>query len=292
MREASTALINFLRDNDEFTFADIYIFTLINGTQYRFTNFDYDLSLSGALISSTGPIIARNDITLQTGIKIDEMNITLNTNDDLKIGGMTYPQAFHNGYFDGARFELYRGFIDQVSNFNNNALVLNPSLVIMMFAGKIIKPEVDKNEIEFNVVNSLDYLSVQVPKNLYQPSCKNTLFDSACKLSKAAYAVNATVLAGSNKNTIICNLDKAQGYFNQGVIEFVDGPNIGMKTTISWHGNSEIVMTLALPDDPISGQNIKLYPGCDKRIETCDLRFNNKQNFAGCPYVPIPETSI
>lgn len=292
MRDASAVLKNYLRDNDEFTFTDIYTFTLMNGQKFLFCNFDYDFILNGEDVLSNGPIISRNDITLQTGIKIDEMNITFEVNDELLIAGMKYPQAFHNGYFDGATFELYRAFVDDVNSFSGSALNINPELVALIFTGRIIKPEVEKNEIGFNVVNSLDYLSTQMPKNLYQPSCKNTLFDSACKLSKAAYAVNATVLAGSTKNTILVNMDKAQGYFNHGVIEFISGPNIGLKSTIAWHGNGEIVMTLALPDNPAVGQNIRLYPGCDKRVETCEFRFNNKQNFAGCPYVPIPETSI
>ena len=34
------------------------------------------------------------------------------------------------------------------------------------------------------------------------------------------------------------------------------------------------------------GDTFAVYPGCDKRLETCIGRFNNVINFRGEPYVP------
>ncbi|WP_205684437.1 phage BR0599 family protein, partial [Acinetobacter baumannii] len=49
---------------------------------------------------------------------------------------------------------------------------------------------------------------------------------------------------------------------------------------------------LPLLDMPAIGEAIRVYPGCDKRLDTCTNRFNNRARFRGAPFVPVPETSI
>ncbi|MFH4316896.1 DUF2163 domain-containing protein, partial [Acinetobacter baumannii] len=83
-------------------------------------------------------------------------------------------QAFHNGQMDGARFKLERIFMDANTPTDTSAGT------IKLFEGRIIEPEFDRNVIQASVASDLDELNVQMPRNLYQPSCSNTLFDNAC----------------------------------------------------------------------------------------------------------------
>ena len=80
--------------------------------------------------------------------------------------------------------------------------------------------------------------------------------------------------------------------FTQGVIEFLDGGNKGLKRTIRLHEQDVLLLTLPLLELPKTGQRINIYPGCDKRLETCQNRFNNFARFRGAPFIPIPETSV
>ncbi|MFH3651569.1 phage BR0599 family protein, partial [Acinetobacter baumannii] len=58
------------------------------------------------------------------------------------------------------------------------------------------------------------------------------------------------------------------------------------------HELDVLLLTLPLLENPEVGQRIKVYPGCDKRLETCQNRFNNFSRFRGAPFIPIPETSV
>ncbi|MDC5462478.1 DUF2163 domain-containing protein [Acinetobacter baumannii] len=285
MRQASPKLIALL-DANQFIMADLYTITTIQGIEYRFTNYDFDLTVGGKVFSSLGPIISREGISLSLGIEVDNLSITIGTNESTKFGEVPVTQAFHNGVLDGARFKLERIFMDAQTPTDTSAGTL------VLFEGRIVEPEFDRYEIKASVVSDVDGLKLQMPRNLYQPGCLNTLFDSACGLRSADFAVNTTIGANSTPNRILCDLSQPQGWFTQGVVEFLEGVNIGIKRTVRLHETGALLLTLPLLEMPAIGEAIRVYPGCDKRLETCTNRFNNRARFRGSPYVPVPETSV
>ncbi|NUF88723.1 DUF2163 domain-containing protein [Acinetobacter baumannii] len=285
MRQASPKLIALL-DANQFIMADLYTITTIQGIEYRYTNYDFDLTVGGKVFSSQGPIISREGISLSLGIEVDNLSITIGTNESTKFGEVPVTQAFHNGVLDGARFKLERIFMDAQTPTDTSAGTL------VLFEGRIVEPEFDRYEIKASVVSDVDGLKLQMPRNLYQPGCLNTLFDSACGLRSADFAVNTTIAANSTPNRILCELSQPQGWFTQGVVEFLEGVNIGIKRTVRLHETGALLLTLPLLEMPAIGEAIRVYPGCDKRLETCSNRFNNRARFRGSPYVPVPETSV
>ncbi|HGH3636098.1 DUF2163 domain-containing protein [Acinetobacter baumannii] len=285
MRAASEKLIALL-DANQFVMADLYTITTIQNDIYRYTNYDFDLIVAGELYHSDGPIISRDGITLSLGVEVDNLSITIDVTDEETFESLRIVQAFHNGQMDGARFKLERIFMDASTPTDTSAGT------IKLFEGRIIEPEFDRNTIQACVASDLDELNVQMPRNLYQPSCSNTLFDHACGLNRANYALETTIAAGSTAWRILCDINQPQGWFTQGVIEFLEGGNKGLKRTIRLHELDVLLLTLPLLEDPEVGQRIKVYPGCDKRLETCQNRFNNFSRFRGAPFIPIPETSV
>jgi uncharacterized phage protein (TIGR02218 family) len=285
MRAASAKLIALL-DADQFLMADLYTITTVQNDVYRYTNYDYDLVVGGHVYKSDGPIISREGISLSLGIEVDNLSVTIDVTDDQTFEGVRVVQAFHNGQMDGSRFKLERIFIDMDTPTDTSAGT------IKLFEGRLIEPELDRNRVEVSVASDLDDLAVQMPRNLYQPSCNNTLFDSACALRREDYVVNTVIKSGSTTARILCSLSQPQGWFTQGVIEFLDGGNAGLKRTVRLHESGALLLTLPLLEAPQSGQHIKVYPGCDKRLETCINRFSNKEHFRGAPYVPVPETAV
>ncbi|MDC5530303.1 DUF2163 domain-containing protein, partial [Acinetobacter baumannii] len=275
-----------LLDANQFIMADLYTITTVQGDVIRATSYDFDLIVEGFTYFSSGEIIQREGISLSIGIEVDNLSITINALDENTIGGIPIVQAFHNGQMDGARFKLERIFMDASTPTDTSAGT------IKLFEGRIIEPEFDRNTIQASVASDLDELNVQMPRNLYQPSCSNTLFDHACGLNRANYALETTIAAGSTAWRILCDINQPQGWFTQGVIEFLEGGNKGLKRTIRLHELDVLLLTLPLLEDPEVGQRIKVYPGCDKRLETCQNRFNNFSRFRGAPFIPIPETSV
>ena len=285
MRAASAKLIALL-DADQFLMADLYTITTVQNDVYRYTNYDYDLLVGGYVYKSDGPIISREGISLSLGIEVDNLSVTIDVTDDQTFEGVRVVQAFHNGQMDGARFKLERIFM------NMNTPTDTSAGTIKLFEGRLIEPELDRNTISVSVASDLDDLNVQMPRNLYQPSCTNTLFDSACGLLRQNHVVSTTIESGSTASRILCTVNQPQGWFTQGVIEFLDGGNKGLKRTVRLHESGALLLTLPLLEEPVPGQRIKVYPGCDKRLETCDNRFNNRSRFRGAPFIPVPETAV
>ena len=285
MRTASPKLIALL-DADQFVMADLYTITTVQGDVYRYTNYDFDLVVAGQVYSSEGPIISREGISLSLGIEVDNLSVTIDVTDEQTFDGMRVIQAFHNGQMDGARFKLERIFMDMNTPTDTSAGT------IKLFEGRLIEPELDRNSISVSVASDLDELNVQMPRNLYQPSCTNTLFDGACGLLRQNFMVSTTIESGSTAARILCQVNQPQGWFTQGVIEFLDGGNSGLKRTIRLHESGALLLTLPLLEAPQAGQRIKVYPGCDKRLETCQNRFDNFARFRGAPFIPVPETAV
>ena len=253
MRAASAKLIALL-DADQFVMADLYTITTVQGDVYRYTNYDYDLVVEGHTYSSSGPIISREGISLSLGIEVDNLSISIDCIDDNEWNGINVVRAFHNGQLDGARFKLERIFMDMNTPTDTSAGT------IKLFEGRIIEPDLDRNSIQASVASDLDELNVQMPRNLYQPSCTNTLFDTACGLLRQNFMVQTTIESGSTAARILCQVNQPQGWFTQGVIEFLDGGNAGLKRTIRMHESGALLLTLPLLEAPQAGQRIKVYP--------------------------------
>ncbi|WP_347473473.1 DUF2163 domain-containing protein (plasmid) [Acinetobacter thermotolerans] len=285
MRAASPQLIALL-DADQFLMADLYTITTVQGDVYRYTNYDFDLVVAGETYHSDGPIISRDGISMSLGIEVDSLSISIDVTDDQLWNEINIAKAFHNGQLDGARFKLERIFMDEATPTDTSAGA------IKLFEGRIIEPELDRNSIQASVASDLDELNVQMPRNLYQPSCTNTLFDTACGLLRQNFMVQTTIETGSTAARILCQVNQPQGWFTQGVIEFLEGGNAGLKRTIRMHESGALLLTLPLLEAPQAGQRIKVYPGCDKRLETCQNRFNNFARFRGAPFIPVPETAV
>lgn len=285
MRTASPQLIAMLNE-DQFVMADLYTITTVQGDVYRYTSYDFDLNVAGHNYSSKGPIISREGISLSLGVEVDNLNISISVTNEQTFEGIRVVQAFHNGQMDGARFKLERIFLNPNDPRNTSAGA------VLLFEGRLIEPELDRNTISVSVASDLDDLNVQMPRNLYQPSCTNTLFDSACGLLRQNHVVSTTIETGSTASRILCQVNQPQGWFTQGVIEFLDGGNKGLKRTVRLHESGALLLTLPLLEEPQLGQRIKVYPGCDKRLETCDNRFNNRSRFRGAPFIPVPETAV
>src|SRR3546814_18211015 len=71
---------------------------------------------------------------------------------------------------------------------------------ISLFSGRVANvEEVGRSAAMVKVKSDLSLLSVDMPRNVYQASCLNTLFDPICKLNINLFRINAEVTGASTR---------------------------------------------------------------------------------------------
>lgn len=285
MKSASPALIALL-DANQFLFADLYTITTINDVVYRYTNYDYPLIVAGHTYSADGLIIQRSSVKVATGIEVDTLDVSIYATEDTTLGDHPFMHIMHNGGLDGARFTLQRVFMSEDLPTDTSAGT------ITLFDGRISEVEFSRHEAKLTVSSDLELLNIQLPRNVYQAACLNTLFDAQCGVLASSYEAALEVLSDSTTTRIECDMSQPQGYYNKGVIVFTSGANAGVKRTVKQHVSGALIIALPLKAVPDAGDEFVVYPGCDKTMATCQNRFDNLTKFRGFPFVPVPETAV
>ena len=95
----------------------------------------------------------------------------------------------------------------------------------------------------------------------------------------------------TDRNTFSATIDEPRAvdsWFATGVLTWESGANAGRAIEVkSWTPASGQIELLLPPGYPIApGDAFRVFPGCDKRLDTCIDRFANVLNFRGEPYVP------
>ena len=284
MKSASSGLISFLENNSTFLMADCYTFSLSDGSFARYTDADADIVLSGNLFSSVGPVITRTGIRTVIGAEVDTMSITMSAQTQHLLNGIAWFNAIRSGALDYARVKVERLFMPTWGDTSLGT--------VMLFSGMVGEIQIGRTSAQLTVNSDLNLLNVQMPKNLFQASCLNSLFDSSCTVVKSAHSVSGTVNSGSGVNSILCSLSFASDFYDMGTITFTTGVNAGITRSIrsSTSGDLELRFPLLVPC--AIGDAFHVYPGCDKLYTTCDAKFSNVDNFRGFPFVPVQETAI
>lgn len=298
VKPASSATLTILSGGSALK-ADLFDITLQNGRVYHFTSFD--VSLRAAVYPSgvqntyvTGYTITRGDTTQQVGTDVQELELTIspdtqNTGGAPLIGGYTLPIAARLGLLDGATVTYSKLFMNIPAA--GAALDTSPGAVAW-FVGKIAEIDpVGRFAVIIKVACGLQYLTVQMPRNLYQAGCGHTVYDAGCTLSKATFTHTATVSSVTSNSSFVTSLTQATGYYDLGVVTFTSGANAGYSATVkSYKQAGALQVRLPFPNTVSVGDALSVYPGCDHLQATCINKFNNVIHFKGYPYVPVAET--
>lgn len=295
MTKVTSPALTALLATRQFYTAKLFTFTLADGTVLRYCSGDADITYSGNVFSCgglTGPYFERGTNKAKSHLRIGTSTDTLVFDvlpGSSTVKGFAFLTAIMYGIFDGATLLYQKAYMPAYGNVSAG--------VYDMFKGRVGDISFGRTAATFTINSHMELLNQMLPRNYYQPSCNNTLFDTACTLSAAALAVAGVIGAGSTGGTILANLPQATGYFDLGKLTFTSGVligfSIGVKSwTIGSGGNfGTFLMNRPFPVAPMAGDAFNAYPGCDKQQTTCAAKFNNFANFRGMPYVPIPETA-
>lgn len=281
-------LLAFLNANTELVMADLFTFTTVGGTVYRFTSADRLLTVNGNTFS-IGPVISRSTTKTTVGIEVSTLNVDLYASPAVLLGATPIVQAFAQGAMDGGRVVVERLFMD-VNRVQQGTLPV--------FGGRIGQVVVDRGHVGMEVLSHTTLLNVMVPSGVFQPSCRNTLYDGFCTVARASVAVaaaasSASDAARSSFTIPLTGTPANPGYFELGVAVGVTGANANVTRTVKAHTGTTtgtITVVNPWPFAVASGDQFTFYPGCDKTRATCIAKYNNLTHFQGEPFIPVPAT--
>jgi len=118
----------------------------------------------------------------------------------------------------------------------------------------------------------------------FATSCPYMLYETDCGVTSASYRVDSNVIAVNGNDLVLSNISQDDRYFSGGFVEWDDGSIFQQRFILSQINN---VFDLDLPFSGITGgADVRVYPGCDKLLSTCDEKFNNSINYGGQPFYP------
>ena len=293
MKSASAGLIALL-NSQTFLMADLLTINMVNGSSLYYCNWDTDLVVGGVTYLSGDAQFSRTKSGCKTGINVDTMTVTLYAQPNNLILGAPVMEQIRNGLLDAAQVKVDRCFMPVNEPGNTSAGTVS------IFSGRLTTAKAGRSEAELTVANELVLLNVQMPRNLYQPTCIQALFDddmlaqglppTGCKLIKASYANFLTVTGVTSASVFNTGATQADGYFSLGYLTFQSGENDGYTRAVQAYLNASgnFELTSPLPFTPSIGDTLTASPGCDHTQATCSTKFGNIVNFKGFPYVPNP----
>ena len=289
MKTTNAAVLNLItqiRSNPDspIAFAECFTFTLASGTILTLTNVDQPVVYNGATFSASGPLVQGLKFKASAGLEVDKQQITIAARPTDLLGGSMFLNALRNGAFDGGFLQRDRVFM--------TALGQSPLGGVTLFHGRISTIDmVGRTSARVTVASDLILLDMDMPRNVYSPTCLHTLYDSGCTLIRGTFASNGTVGSGSNSSTIVSPVFLAQHI--QGAILFTSGSNANVRATV---GNASAGVSgnlvYPLPSPPAVGDAFTVYYGCNHRLRTCKTVFNNGPNFRAFPFVPPPQMAF
>lgn len=286
-----------------FAYAEAFTLRLISGTRLCYTTAqasfaapacdgsgltEYvanDVGVSGVLLKCSSGQSDSGDPT--THIEVDEQQVTftptLNLAAPSLIDGAPFLQAVARGQLDGAVIQRDRWFFNTAGG--------PPVGGMPMFYGFTASiDKLSRTQAVLKVKSDLVLLNIQMPRNLYQPNCIYTIYDTGCGVDQASFASHAAVGAAATTGFIPWTGATAQ--FTGGMVTFESGPNVNLTRTIKSADATGLSLAYPLPFQPLAGDDFVAYPGCDRQFAGGCAFFNNQSRYRGHPFVPTPEMAI
>jgi uncharacterized phage protein (TIGR02218 family) len=246
-----------------------------DGVVFGFTDHDRMLAFDGVEFRpETG--LSAAALTQTTGLSVDNTEAV----GALSDAAMTEADIAA-GRFDGAQVEAW---LVQWAAPENRVLQFRGSLGELTRANGAFTAELRGLAEAMNTPTG----------RVYQRACSAVLGDGECRfdLSQAGYfAVGAVAAVQDARVFTFDGLDPFEPrWFERGRLEVLDGEAKGLVGAIKIDRVDGTLRRVELWDrlraGVAVGDTVRITAGCDKRMETCRLKFANLLNFRGFPDIP------
>lgn len=246
-----------------------------DGVTLAFTDHDVPLAFEGIEFRADSGLSARA-LSQSTGLSVDNTEA---------MGALSHSaireDEIEQGRFDGAEVVCWRV---NWADVGQRTVLFRGSIGQMQRSGGAFRAE----------LRGLTEALNRPLGRIYQKPCSAVLGDKTCgfDLTMPGYDITIAIdLCKEGRCFRWQNLPGFEGgWFTRGRLEVVDGPAAGLWGMIK-HDRSlgslrEVELWEPIRGELSAGTQVRLVAGCDKRMETCRLKFNNLLNFQGFPDLP------
>lgn len=287
------ALVAWLNANTWARPVDLWTVVLAGGQVLRYTGSDTAQTVAGNTWA-VGPGLERNRVRQTIGVAVDSLSLKVTADATVLVNGTPILAALAKGAFAGAEVTLQRAFFDRAGACQG---------VVDVFFGRVGAVQAGRSSASVEVRSHAELLDIMVPGDVYQPGCRNTLFDTQCGLAAASFTVAGTTSAAGDAarrvitSTTAAVIGRPTAWADLGVLTFTNGANAGISRTVRTHvlagGVATVTAVYPFPFAIASGAAFTLRAGCNKAaFGDCTVKFNNRARFRGEPFVPAPETVV
>ncbi len=246
-----------------------------DGVELGFTDHDRSFSFEGIEFRASSGLTARA-VEQTTGLSVDNSE-ALGALSDAAIR----EEDVRAGLFDGA---VMRSWLVNWADVDERRLLFRGSLGEIERQGKSFRAE----------LRGLAETLNQPQGRVYHRPCTAVLGDAACRFDTSAPGmsteVEVTSVAGGAELMLPALAGFADGWFAQGRLIVLTGAAAGrigvVKRDRDVAGQRVVELWEMLSAGFAPGDRVRLEPGCDKRAETCRVKFDNFLNFRGFPDIP------
>lgn len=258
------------------TLARAFALTRKDGTVMGFTDHDRDLSFDGVVFRADTGLTARA-LQMGTGLSVDNSEAF----GALRSDAITEEDILA-GRYDGA--EILGWLVNWA----------DPAVRVLQFRGTL--GEITRSGGAFTAeLRGLSEALNQPQGRIYQARCSAVLGDAACRfdLNQPGYADERPVetVTGARVFDFALMAGFDDRFFEKGRFRVLTGRAAGLigvikNDRLSLSGSRQVELWQALGVEPAPGDQVRLEAGCDKRADTCQLKFANFVNFQGFPTIP------
>ncbi|WP_406870494.1 DUF2163 domain-containing protein [Thioclava sp. 'Guangxiensis'] len=258
------------------TIARAWALTRRDGVELGFTDHDRPLTFGGLTFQpETG--MEASALAQTSGLSVDNFDVVAALRSDAIAEA-----DIRAGRFDGAEL---RSWLVNWAEPAENALIFRGHL------GELTRSE---GAFQAELRGLSDRLNNQIGR-VYHPACAAVLGDAQCRFDTAqiGYVVETTVeiCEEATRFTWASLAGFEDRWFERGVLSVLDGAAQGLSGAVKFDrfaadGSRVVELWQSLRAEVARGDTVHITAGCDRRAETCRLKFNNFVNFRGFPHIP------
>jgi uncharacterized phage protein (TIGR02218 family) len=246
-----------------------------DGVAYGFTDHDEGVVFGEQVFRPDSGMTARA-LEQRTGLSVDNSEV-VGVLSDAAIA----EEDVVAGRFDGASVEAW------LVNW------MEPEARMLQFRGTL--GEIERSGAEFRAeLRGLAEALNQPQGFVYQSPCSAVLGDERCRvdLDAPGMALEVGVIEVANARTfrVLPEVGFAERWFERGKLTVLSGDAAGLVGAIKAdrviQEGREIELWEEVRANLRAGDAVRIEAGCDKRAETCRVKFGNFINFRGFPHVP------
>lgn len=262
------------------TVCHCWLLTRRDGAALGFTDHDLDLAFEGQTFRADSGMGAKA-LSQSTGLSVD------NTEAMGALSSDAITEAdIAAGRFDGASVTAWRVNWADISQ---REVVFRGEIGDLKRAGGAFSADLRSLASQLN----------RPLGRIYQKPCTAVLGDADCgfDISNTGYSVECTLIGASDGTLRFAALPGFEdAWFSRGALTVLSGTAQGLAGSIKRDkarlDTREITLWTELRAPLQPGDQVRLVAGCDKRFETCRLKFLNHLNFRGFPDLPGDDWSL